>query len=169
MSGIHQPEVYSRLKDRPAPDYELGAALRLLRWGSVLLGALPVALIAWQATSGTDQVPLQFGVDGTVDREGSPWELFWTTLLTWTTCVLGLAILSRHPRIFNFPQALTSENAQRLYRRGETSLIWLTFATALIIWGIAGALGYPTFWMLWAGMALMTVTVVRLVWRSATA
>ncbi|MDZ5077627.1 DUF1648 domain-containing protein [Nesterenkonia sp. HG001] len=166
--STESPEVYGSFRERPARDYELGAGLRLLREVSVVLGALPVVLIAWHAMNGPDRVPVHFGFDGTVNRDGSPWELFWTALLVWGTCVLGMAILSRHPRLFNFPQVLTSENVQRLYRLGETSLIWLAFAAALMVWGIAGSLGYPTFWLLWVGLGVMTVAVVLLVWRSAT-
>lgn len=165
-----EPEVYGGWQDRPEPDYELSSGWRTLRWASVVVGAVPMLLIGWRALEEPGQVPVHFAMDGSVTRMGSPWELFLAPVLIWLLCVLGMTLLSRHPRIFNFPKPLTSENVQDMYRLGERMLIALAASAAVLCWGMVGAMpGMPLFWLTWVGGAGVVGVAAVGIWQMVKA
>lgn len=135
-------EEYRTLAERPQPDYVLGLGWRALRPGAVVVGLIPVLMILQAVLGGGDA------------------GLAWTAALTWAACVVGPAVLSRHPRIFNYPQMLTSANVQRLYRLGEITMLLVSAGCAVVLWGMTDPLGLPTLWLSWVGIAGMTVVVI---------
>ncbi|MBP1324985.1 hypothetical protein JOF28_000217 [Leucobacter exalbidus] len=55
--------------------------------------------------------------------------------------VCGLAWLSCHPRIFNYPRIVSEANAQEMYRPGEFMTVGVTASCALINAGILASAG----------------------------
>ena len=66
-------------------------------------------------------------------------------LALWAALQVGLDVLSRHPRLYNYPAPLTSANVQRLYRVGEQMMVWLCACVAIMFLGVVGmVLGLPS-------------------------
>lgn len=149
-------EEYRTLAERPQPDYVLGLGWRALRPGAVVVGLIPVLMIL--------QVVLGGG-----DAERADAGLAWTAALTWAACVVGPAVLSRHPRIFNYPPMLTSANAQRLYQLGEITMLLVSAGCAVVLWGMTAAVGLPVGWLTWVGIIGLAASVIWAVRRTLQA
>ncbi|WP_010524913.1 hypothetical protein [Nesterenkonia sp. F] len=141
-------EEYRTLAERPEPDYALGAGWRALRLSSVVLGLIPVLMV------------LQTVLGGGAAGEGRDAGLAWTAALTWAVCVVGPAVLSRFPQVFNYPTMLTSENVQRLYRLGAVTMILVAAGCTVTLWGVTATLGLPAGWLSWVGIAGLTAAVI---------
>jgi hypothetical protein len=70
------------------------------------------------------RVPTHFGLLGKPDDWGAPAALLLYPILAVVAYVL-LTLLARVPWIYNYPVALTEDNAQRLYTLGRNSMLWL--------------------------------------------
>ncbi len=106
---------------------------------------------------------MQYGVDGEVTREGSPAEaVIVLSVLGITT--IGLAVLTRYPRIFNFPFMLTEHNVQRQYKNAVQMLVWVAAGMALLevvmigVW--MGVLSENLFWIPVAAILGSTVVFI---------
>lgn len=148
MAARDGVEEYRTLAERPAPEVTLGAGWRALRLSSVVAGLVPVLMIL--------QAVLGRGAAG----DGPDAGLAGTAALTWAGCVVGPAVLSRFPRVFDYPTMLTSENVQRLYRLGTLTMILVAAGCAVTLWGMTAALGLPTGWLSWVGIAGLAAVVI---------
>ncbi len=137
--------TYRRLGERPGREYGTGVWTRRIR--SAALVAMIAGVAAGLAAMPflPAEIPTHFGITGEADAWGSKWSLV-VLLVLWAVLQVGLDVLSRHPRLFNYPAPLTSANVQRLYRAGEQMLVWLCACVAAMFLGIIGmVLGLPTF------------------------
>ena len=96
-----------------------------------LIGTLALCAITlywWPTLPAT--IPTHFGVDGRPNAYGSKNTTF---LLPGIQIVMLLlfGVLARYPWIYNYPVTITSENAERQYRRGRTLL---TTVNAVLAW-----------------------------------
>lgn len=134
--------------------------MSFLRW--LPTGAAGVAGIALLVAYPTlpEVVPTHFNFAGEPDAWGEPWNAL-VLAGVWLLLAVGLAVLSRHPRIFNYPVPLTEENAQRLYREGERLMVWTGLACGLTLGaGVGSMLGWAAAPLLVAGLTAMFVAVV---------
>lgn len=118
-----------------------GFFLVLLMWG--------MAIFSYTQLDQT--IPTHFNAAGEPDSYGNKISLFILALLG-TVIFIGLTILNKYPHVFNYPVAITEENAERQYARVTgfirflktiipgvfAIIILLTYLTAT---GRAGGLG----------------------------
>ncbi|MCT1616621.1 hypothetical protein GKZ75_02295 [Kocuria indica] len=155
--------VYTSFSERPPAEFMLDLFHRALLVISVVLAAgLPVYFLLWARGIG-GPLPMQYGVDGEVTREGSPAEaVIVLSVLGITT--IGLAVLTRYPRIFNFPFMLTEHNVQRQYKNAVQMLVWVAAGMALLevvmigVW--MGVLSENLFWIPVAAILGSTVVFI---------
>ena len=123
------------LRDRPARTYVTGIWTRRVRALSYTLmgAACLVALVRFPFLPGT--IPVHFNALGEADGWGSRWLVFVLMAVAIATTA-GVAWLSHHPRLYNYPAAITEHNAQKLYRAGEQMMVGLTLSMALTFSGI---------------------------------
>jgi uncharacterized membrane protein len=157
---VSEPVVYRRLAERPQRDYETGAWTRRIRTGSLALAILGVVAGLVALPFLPDEIPVHFGITGEADRWGSRWELL-VILGVWVVVQVGMDLLSRHPRLVNFPGPLTSENVQRLYRAAERMLVHMGAGVALIFAGLVGEMaGAPLLWLVIVGLVAMLAGMI---------
>lgn len=136
--------TYRRLGDRPGREYVTGVWTRRIRSASriAMIAGTTAGLVALPFLPA--EIPTHFGFTGEADAWGPKWSLV-IVLALWAALQVGLDLLSRHPRLFNYPAPLTSENVQRLYRAGEQMVVWLCACVAVMFLGVVGmVLGLPT-------------------------
>lgn len=157
--------VYPSARSRPKPDFVLDPLNRALLLISLLVPVLLIVLFAVQMPSMPEQVPVQFGLDGSVNRYGSPWEGLWTAVGA-AAVIVGVAILARYPRVFNYPVELTGSNVQAQYKNAVQMLVWLNVSMAVMAMGLT-ALWIDLLWinLVWAGLVLMGVSMVFFIRR----
>ncbi len=93
------------------------------------LVALLVVTMYWWATLPAI-IPTHFGLDGKPNSYGPKETMFLMPGILLVMLAL-FAVLSRYPWLFNYPVAITQENATRQYRRGRMLLAALG---ALVAW-----------------------------------
>lgn len=88
------------------------------------LGVLFLFLIpAYYYSQLPDLIPSHFGLDGTPDRFSSKTHL-WIVPVIAALMFLGLFLLSRIPHLYNYPVAITEENAVRKYHQASRLIRW---------------------------------------------
>ena len=107
--------------------------LRLVALGAIV--AIAASLVA-RYPSMPELVPTHFGAGGEPDAWGSKASVLWLGAVMVAIGAL-VAVLSTKPRWCNYPTRVTEENAQRLYREGERTLVWLLVALAVVFGGLA--------------------------------
>jgi uncharacterized membrane protein len=76
-------------------------------------------------------IPTHFAADGTPDQHGSKILLFLMPAIA-TILFFGLNALSRHPKIYNYPQKITEDNAEVVYKNGAKMMLALNGCLMLI-------------------------------------
>ena len=76
-------------------------------------------------------IPTHFNAAGEVDDTGDKMVLFFLPVIG-TLMFIAITVLSRYPRIFNFPVDITPENALRQYTNAVRMLRYLKCVIALI-------------------------------------
>lgn len=78
-----------------------------------------------------DVIPIHFGANGEADGFGGKF-MIWFSPVLGAILYLGLHKLIQYPHKFNYPQAVTMENAERLYTSASrmmrvlnTSIVWI--------------------------------------------
>lgn len=157
---------YPRGRSLPQPNFTLDPLHRSLLWISVLVPVLLVGYVGSQMSSMPDEVPVHFGLDGSVNRYGSPWEGFWT-MVGVTVVISSLAVLARFPRLFNYPVMLTSNNVQAQYQNAVQLMVWMNVSMAVITVGMM-SIWFDLGWinLVWVGLGLMLVMMVFFIRRT---
>ena len=93
----------------------------LLLWGVAVYGYMRLP----------DVIPAHFDGAGRVDRYGGKWTILLLPAIG-AALFAGLTILNRHPHFFNYPVAVTAENARSLYTTGTKMIRALKLAVMLI-------------------------------------
>ncbi len=147
--------------DRPERTFETGALTAALRWASWVPVVIAAALLALRWPGLPDIVPTHFALDGTPDDYGSKWVVVVLFVLLGGLQV-GLHVVSRHPRLFNYPARVTEANAQHLYREGERVVVAVLFALGILLLGAVGAVLQVAgaTWLTWAALGGMAAAVV---------
>ncbi len=83
-----------------------------------------IGYVAWAWPGLPDRVPSHFGIAGTADAWSSRAGLWFLPGVGVALYVL-FTVLRGYPHLFNYPTAITSENAPRQYRVARSLLQWL--------------------------------------------
>lgn len=158
--------IATGLRDRPKPNFRLDALHRGLFGISVVI-AVTAPVIFWAKTwnmGGT--LPMHYNMAGEVNREGSVTEAG-ITLIVVGLVTIGLVVLRRYPRIFNYPTMLTEDNVQKQYKTAVQMIAWTTLGSALIMVVMTGSwLGYMGITWIWLPLGIMFcavgVSIVRM-------
>ncbi|WP_340410462.1 DUF1648 domain-containing protein [Gordonia malaquae] len=124
-----------RRQIRPAPDYRTGPITSAARWiGPAVTGIVTIVLLATYPSL-PDEVPTHFNGVGEADSFGPRWSVL---ILAAIFTVIGALFpyLARKPQLFNLPVRVTEDNAQALYREGETMLVFMGVGLSLLYAGI---------------------------------
>ncbi len=78
-----------------------------------------------------ETIPTHFGAGGEADDHGSKMTLFFLPVFG-TLSYIGLTVLNFYPHIFNYPTAITAENAQRQYTNATRMIRFLKFSMTFI-------------------------------------
>jgi len=82
-----------------------------------------------------DTIPTHFNGAGEADGFGSKASIIGLPLIA-TLLFIGLTVLNRYPHIFNYPTAITEDNALRLYTLATRMLRYLKLVLVLVFGGI---------------------------------
>ena len=82
-----------------------------------------------------DTIPTHFNAAGEADGFGSKASIIGLPLIA-TLLFIGLTVLNRYPHIFNYPAAITQDNALRLYTLATRMLRYLKLVLVLVFGGI---------------------------------
>lgn len=145
--------------ERPARTYATGAVTKGLRWLGVLATLGITAWILVRYPSLPDTVATHFDVRGQADDWGPRWSILALGGIM-ALMALALAVLSTRPRGFNYPVAITADNAQAVYREGERMMVW----TLLGVVGLYGGIAWAT--LATGGAPLLAVSLVGLIGAS---
>ena len=147
------------LARRPEPDFQPDALHKLLAGFSIGVAITAPIFFALQSIGTLDVLPVRYGMDGHVLREGSVWEALGGLILLGLG-TLALVILARYPKIMNYPVTLTEHNVQGQYKTAVYTLVWVAFSmslTMLIL--VASWLQLINIGWIWLAL-LLTVTAI---------
>ena len=82
-----------------------------------------------------DTIPTHFNAAGEADGFGSKASIIGLPFIA-TLLFIGLTVLNRYPHIFNYPTAITQDNALRLYTLATRMLRYLKLVLVLVFGGI---------------------------------
>lgn len=154
---------------RPRRTYDTGVVTRILRVVA-LLGLLGVSIVVLRRYPALPEtIPTHLGLGGDVTTVGPRWTILLLLGVLWV--VLGaMTWLSRRSASFTYPVAVTTENAQRVYREGERQMVWVNLSLVVVGAGVVLlVLGDAAVALLWSGLVLMVVAVVVGAVRAARA
>lgn len=133
--------------------------------GAALLFAWAVALLAWSDLP--QRIPMHFDFSGQPDAWGSKGMLVVLPIILLVLYAL-LTLLARVPHVYNYPVAITPENARTQYRLARSLITEMKAVTSLALayltWGvIAVARGAREDLGEWFLLALLLALAVRMV------
>ena len=82
-----------------------------------------------------ETIPTHFNAAGEADGFGSKASIIGLPVIA-TLLFIGLTVLNRYPHIFNYPTAITEDNALRLYTLATRMLRYLKLVLVLVFGGI---------------------------------
>jgi len=82
-----------------------------------------------------DTIPTHFNATGEADGFGSKVSIIGLPVIA-TLLFIGLTVLNRYPHSFNYPTAITEDNALRLYTLATRMLRYLKLVLVLVFGGI---------------------------------
>lgn len=161
------------MKSRPEYEIELTSfdmLLEVLGWA--------VMLVLWVYTifsyaSLPEIIPTHFNGAGVADDFGSK-DTIWLLPTIASVIFVGMTILNRYPHIFNYPTAITEENALRQYTYATRMIRFLKLATTLLFAGIAMMIGHTatngshnlSTWFLPVSMGLIFIPIFFYLFKS---
>lgn len=154
-------DISSGKMDRPARTYVTGPVTRWVRIAALCLGGLGAIAVLAGYASLPETIPTHFDISGRADAWGHKSSVF-VLVAIFVPIIGGMAWLSHHPRIFNYPVVITEVNAQAVYRTGEQMIVWVTAGCAVLFCGIvlSVVLNLGSGLVVGAGIALVVGAIV---------
>ncbi len=120
-----------------------------------------------------DTIPTHFNAAGEVDGFGSKASIIGLPVIA-SLLFIGLTVLNRYPHIFNYPTAITQDNALRQYTLATRMLRYLKLVLALVFGGIelmtiqhaTGKAAGPGTWFLPLTLVLVFLPLIYFVVKS---
>ena len=160
-AGDHPIMTFS---ERPQPNFTLDPFHKVLLAVS-MISAVGLPVYFFLRSSGAQgNFALHYDFTGDVTREGSFQEAA-IILVLLSLLTIGCGLLTRYPRIFNFPVTLTRDNVQRQYKNAVQMVVWIVAAMAAIlaimVGGWLGILSVDLMWLPLATMGIILVVFIR--------
>jgi uncharacterized membrane protein len=124
------------MKERPRLNLELTQAdksVEIIGW-LLIFAIWGLTILNYQNLP--DIIPTHYNVAGVADGFGDKRRI-WTLPLIATVLFFGLTILNKFPHIFNYPTAITEENALKQYTNATRLIRYLKVIIAVIFGLIA--------------------------------
>lgn len=122
-------------ENRPRIKIELTPTDRLLEvMGWCILSAMWIVVIITYARM-PESIPIHYNAEGVIDGYGNRSSI-WGLLLTGSVLFIGMTLLNRFPHIFNYPTAITKENALRQYTIATKMMRAVKLAMVVVIGGL---------------------------------
>lgn len=161
------------MENRPKLIIEITTADQILEILSWLVLLFLWGLVIYFYSNLPQIIPIHFNASGRANGFGSKGTLFLLPVIG-TALFIGLTALNKVPHIFNYPTAITSENALKQYTNATrvlrfvkliiliifTEIVWATIATAT-----GKANGLPS-WFLPLEIGLTLITTIFFVYKS---
>lgn len=96
----------------------------------ILLAIWAITLLSYDKLP--DVIPTHFNARGEADGFGEKWVVLFEPLLA-TILVAVLTVLGKNPHVFNYPVAVTPDNAEKLYSQAARILRYVKLAVVVII------------------------------------
>jgi len=164
------------MNSRPVIDLPKTNAERWLDVASWLFVTLAFAVALGNYATLPDTIPTHFNAAGEVDGHGSKNTVFLLPIISFLI-VAGLIFAARFPHRFNYPTAITRENAAFEYKKAQVLLRVMSALSSLLMlaltWSIVQAVHSQTdnldvwFWILVA--AIVIAPMVVMFWRKRQA
>ena len=150
--------------ERPQPKFELDPFHKVLLAVS-MISAVGLPVYFFRRSSGAQgNFALHYDFTGDVTREGSFQEAA-IILVLLSLLTIGCGLLTRYPRIFNFPVTLTRDNVQRQYKNAVQMLVWvvagMAAVLAIMVGGWLGILSVNLMWLPIAAMGIVLIVFIR--------
>lgn len=150
--GAHQPLrnrhgdlIYTTVQQRPHPDFSLAPFYRGME---IFTGLIAIGL------------PLVFVTLGVLDVEAA------VTLILLGLSTIGCLVLSRFPRVMNYPVMLHERNVQQQYRYGVQMMLWVAAACAGLMVVLTGEwLTSTSLGLFWLPLAVIFIAMGHFIWR----
>lgn len=123
--------ISQRPRVKPRPTF-FDKTIETAGW-AVLVGCW--ILVAGSYSSLPQIIPIHYNAAGTPDGFGAKTAL-WLLLVVDSVLFVGMTILNRYPRIFNYLVPITPENALRQYTLATRLMRWVKLGVVLIFGGI---------------------------------
>lgn len=120
-----RPEIKPEFSKTDKRAELLGWLILLLLWCLTLYNYLKLPNI----------IPIHFNASGKVDNYGGKSTIIVLPVIG-TVIFIGLTILNKHPRIFNYPVSITADNALRHYTNATRMIRYLKLAIVIIFTSI---------------------------------
>jgi uncharacterized membrane protein len=98
---------------------------------ALLLVVATIVLYVIYWVKAPEVVPLHYNIYGQADRYASKSALLILPIMS-ILLYVGLTILNKYPQIFNFPNAVTSQNVAYLYTTATRMVRWLKLLICLL-------------------------------------
>jgi uncharacterized membrane protein len=124
------------MKERPRLNLELTQAdksVEIIGW-LLIFAIWGLTILNYQNLP--DTIPTHYNGAGVADGFGDKWMIL-TLPLVATVLFVGLTILNKFPHIFNYPTAITADNALRQYTNATRLIRYLKVIIAVIFGLIA--------------------------------
>lgn len=82
-----------------------------------------------------EEIPIHYNGSGEVDAYGGKNNLFSLPIVA-TILIIGLYILNKFPHTFNYPSAITEENASRMYANATRLIRFLQVSVLILFFTI---------------------------------
>ena len=125
-----------QMKERPRLNLELTQAdksVEIIGW-LLIFAIWGLTILNYQNLP--DTIPTHYNGAGVADGFGDKWMIL-TLPLVATVLFVGLTILNKFPHIFNYPTAITADNALRQYTNATRLIRYLKVIIAVIFGLIA--------------------------------
>ena len=114
------------MEQRPKIEIKFNTADKLLEIIGWITLALQWILTILNYSNLPDSIPIHFNASGQADDFGAKMYIF-TLPIIGTVIFLGITILNKFPHIFNYPTAITKDNAEKQYKNAFRMMIYLKF------------------------------------------
>ncbi|WP_452223052.1 DUF1648 domain-containing protein [Lacinutrix chionoecetis] len=116
---------------RPKLTLKKDQAQRILEYATFGLLCIALLYTVLNYNNLPEQVPMHFNLSGEVDSYGEKSFVWFPILIGFVLCI-GIYKLNKYPHLFNYPDKITKENAEKHYTSAVKMMSWLNFLMALL-------------------------------------
>jgi len=161
------------MSPRPAPEIQTSGFDKMIELAGWVCLILLWIITVLSYASLPEIIPTHFNASGQADDEGSKMVLFFLPVIG-TLIFVAMTVLNYYPHIFNYPVAITTDNAQKQYSNATRMIkvlklsIAVTFTLLVLLIATAGSSGNGSLgiWFLPVVLALVFVPIAFFLYKA---